>query len=204
MTRRAAGWARATLAVVAATLAGGCGLVTPAGPGASAGPGAPTAAGAAASNPAASSPIARAQATHEYPAPALPRQRAPGYSSPTTAIELFADAYINWTATTVAADMRVLAAVSIGQARSAMQLASAETADDYELRRGGIANSGQVEAVAPLSGHPGQYVVVTREQTTATATNAYQGLQPAWHLAIATVSEVAPGRWVVAGWQPES
>jgi hypothetical protein len=45
---------------------------------------------------------------------------------------------------------------------------------------------------------------VTREQTTATASTAYQGLRPAWHLTLATVAEVAAGRWVVSSWQPES
>jgi hypothetical protein len=116
----------------------------------------------------------------------------------------FASAYINWTAQTVSADMRALAEESIGQARSAMQLAAAQTAGDYELQRGGVANSGVVEAVASLRGHHDEYVVVTRELTTATATTAYQGLQPAWHVAIATVSELGPGEWVVSGWQPET
>jgi hypothetical protein len=100
--------------------------------------------------------------------------------------------------------MRELAARSIGQARAATQLAAAETADDYELHRGGIANAGTVEAVAPLSANRTEYVVVTRELTTATATTAYQGLEPAWHVAIATVTQVAHGRWVVSGWQPQS
>ncbi len=113
-------------------------------------------------------------------------------------------AYINWNARTVAGTMRILAADSIGQARAAMTLAAAETADDYELRRGGIANSGVVEAVAPLSGHPDQYVVVTRESTTATNTTAYQGLRPAWHVALATAQELPGGRWVLSDWQPES
>jgi hypothetical protein len=85
-----------------------------------------------------------------------------------------------------------------------VQLAAAETAGDYELQRDGIANSGQVEAVAPLRGHPNQYVVVTRELTSATATDAYQGLAPAWHVTVATVREQSPGVWVVSGWQPES
>ena len=40
--------------------------------------------------------------------------------------------------------------------------------------------------------------MVTRESTTATNTTAYQGLEPAWHLALATVTELQPGRWVVA------
>jgi hypothetical protein len=150
--------------------------------------------------------LAQAQATHEYPSPAPPPESAHG-SSPSAipAIRSFAAAYINWTAQTVSADMQSLAAQSVGQARSALELVAAQTADDYELRRGGIANSGSVEAVAPVFGHRDQYVVVTRERTTATNTTLYQGLRPAWHLALATVVQLAPGeRWVLTGWQPES
>ena len=104
----------------------------------------------------------------------------------------------------VSADMRSLAAHSVGQARAAMTMAAAETADDYELRGGGIANSGAVEAVAPLPGQRDQYVVVTRESTTASNTTAYQGLHPAWHVALATVQQVPGGRWVLSDWQPEN
>jgi hypothetical protein len=127
-----------------------------------------------------------------------------GSGTPMQAIAAFASSYINWTAATIAEDMRSLASSSVGQARSVATLAAAQTANDYELQRGGIANSGTVEAVAPLPKQPYQYVVVTRELTTATNTAAYQGLGPAWHVAIATVSELSPGRWVVSGWQPES
>jgi hypothetical protein len=150
------------------------------------------------------SPVDQAQATHEYPSPPPPRQRASGgWATPTSAVAAFVSGYINWDAGSVAADMRTLAARSIGQARSATQLAATETAGDYELQRGGVANSGTIEAVSPLAGHAGQFVVVTRELTTATATTAYQGLAPAWHVAIASVSEL-DGRWVVSGWQPQS
>jgi hypothetical protein len=100
--------------------------------------------------------------------------------------------------------MTELASTSIGQARSALQLAAAQTAGDYELKRGGIANSGTVEAVAPLTASPNQYVVVTRESTTATADAAYQGLRPAWHVTIATVARLPSRGWVLSGWQPES
>jgi hypothetical protein len=149
--------------------------------------------------------LADAQRTHEYVSAPPPRQRADRSSqTPIRAIEAFADAYINWHAGSVAADMRALAAASVGQARSAMQLAAATTAQDYELRRGGIANNGRVEAIAPVIGSRDQYVVVTREQTTATNAAAYQGLHPAWHLTLAVVAEVAAGQWVVSGWQPES
>jgi hypothetical protein len=149
--------------------------------------------------------VANAQVTHEYPSPpALPEHPSGGSPTPAGAVAQFASSYINWTADTVSADMRALAAHSIGQARSAVQLAAAETAGDYELQRGGIANSGVVEAVAPVRGRTDQYVVVTRELTTATATTAYQGLRPAWHVAIAVVTEIAPGQWAVSGWQPQN
>ena len=120
-----------------------------------------------------------------------------------TAIEAFATAYINWRADNVSARMRALAALSVGQARSELSLAAAQTGHDYELRNGGIANSGTVRAVAPVLGAAGQYAVVTLEHTTASNTNAYQGLRPAWHLALATV-ERQRGGWVVSVWQPES
>jgi hypothetical protein len=151
------------------------------------------------------SKVAQAQATHEYPSPPPPRQTtAGGADTPLAAIRSFASVYINWQADTVAAQLRSLAAQAVGQARSAMQLAATQTAQDYELQRGGVANSGTVEAIAPLAGHRGEYVVVTREQTTATASAAYEGLRPAWHLALATVTELDPGSWVVSRWQPET
>jgi hypothetical protein len=159
-------------------------------------------------NPTATQPsaLARAQATHEYPSPPPPRQTAAGggSDSATAAIRAFATAYINWDARTVAGTMRALAAASVGQARSAMALAAAQTAGDYELRRGGISNHGMVEAVAPRPGHRDQYVVVTLESTSATNTTAYQGLRPAWHVALATVTVQRTGQWVLSGWQPES
>jgi len=151
------------------------------------------------------SPIARAQADHEYRSAPTPRQRSDKtYPTPSAAIAAFARGYINWTADSVTADMARLSAHSIGQARAATQLAAAQTAGDYELRRDGIANSGAVEAIASLAGRANQYVVVTREQTTATGTTAYQGLAPAWHVTIATVSRAGAGAWVVSGWQPQS
>ncbi len=161
----------------------------------------PTAGSGGASPPAA---LAQAQRTHEYPSPPE-HQSARGIAAdPVTAVEAFATPYINWTAATVAATMRALAGVSIGQARSEMALAAAQTAQDYELKRGGIVNTGTVEAIAPVLGHRDEYAVVTREQTTATATSAYTGLRPAWHVALATVAELTGGRWVLSVWQPEN
>jgi hypothetical protein len=145
-----------------------------------------------------------ARATHEYPSPPPPREHVRDASPMAVqAVRAFASAYINWTADTVSSDMRVLASRSVGQARSALELAAAQTASDYELHRGGIANSGKVEAVAPLAGARDRYVVVTRESTTATNTTAYDGLRPAWHVALATVVRVGSA-WAVSGWQPQS
>jgi hypothetical protein len=165
-----------------------------------------TGCGAARHNaPAKPSKLAQAQATHEYPSPPPPHETARGTAgSAASAVRAFATAYINWSAQTVAGDMASLAARSVGQARSAMTLAAAQTADDYELQRGGIANHGTVEAVAPLPGHRDQYVVVTLESTSATNTTAYQGLRPAWHVALATVTELPGAGWVLSAWQPEN
>lgn len=119
----------------------------------------------------------------------------------------FARLYINWTAQDVSGRMIRLARSSIGQARSEMTLAAAETRGDGTLQQGGIANRGWVQSVAPRAGHRFQFVVVTLETTVSTVTTAYQGLAPAWHVTLATVSRMGAGtgrRWVVSGWQPES
>jgi hypothetical protein len=188
--------------LLAACLLGGCspfaGPTAPSGPSSTA---TPTSTSTSTSTAAA---VARAQRTHEYSSGPPPAQHGAPQQSPTAAIRTFAAAYINWNAGTVAADMRLLAAASVDQARSAMQLAAAHVAQDYELARGGIANAGTVEAIAPLAGGKDQYVVVTRERTTATSDTAYAGLGAAWHLTVATVSRVAPRLWVLSGWQPES
>jgi len=158
------------------------------------------------STPTTASKVAQAQSRHEYPAAPPPAETIAGGGSPgaVAAIRTFAAIYINWNASTVARRMLALAAGSVGQARSVVALAASETASDYELRRGGIANSGRVEAVAPLLGHANEYVVVTRERTTATNSSAYEGLAPAWHVMLATARQVARGVWAVSSWQPES
>lgn len=148
--------------------------------------------------------VAQAQRTHELPTPA-PRQTAPGgWRSPVQAVQVFADTYINWTASTVADHLSALAQATVGQAHSAMTLAAAQVGKDSDLRRGGIANAGIVEAIAPVTGERNVYAVVTRERTTATNTNAYQGLAPGWHVALATVVEVDGGLWTLSAWQPEN
>jgi hypothetical protein len=147
--------------------------------------------------------VVAAQRTHEVPTP-TPRPRvAGGWRSPTEAVQQFATYYINWSWETVSLHLRALAAVSVGQARSMLSMAAAQVGRDYELRRGEIANGGVVEAIAPVRDAADEYAVVTRERTTAANTNAYQGLAPAWHVALATVTRVR-GLWVLSAWQPEN
>ena len=129
---------------------------------------------------------------------------AGGWRSPTEAVYVFATQYINWNAQDVSARLRALARVSVGQARSAASAAASQTASDAELKRGQVANSGVVEAIAPVIGHRYEYAVATRERTTANATNAYQGLAAQWHLALATVTRLKGGLWVLSDWQPEN
>jgi hypothetical protein len=178
-----------TASVTASVLLGCAGLTTP-----------------ARSPPTSTSRMARAQVTHEYSSASPPRHHASaaGVGNAIIVVRAFALAYINWSAPTLSADLHALAAASIGQARPAMQLAAANAAQDYELKRGGIANSGTVEAVAPMAGSRDRYVIVTHERTSAARSTAYQGLRPAWHITLATVAELAPGQWVVSGWQPQS
>ena len=116
--------------------------------------------------------VARARRTHEIPTPAPPDQALGGWRSPVQAVQVFAEWYINWTAGTVASHLRVLAQLAVGQARSAMTLAASQAADDGSLKLGGIANSGTVEAIAPVTDEDNVYAVVTRERTTATNTDA--------------------------------
>jgi hypothetical protein len=130
--------------------------------------------------------------------------RLPGEPSQAQAVADFAAVYINWTAANVARQLRELARASIGQARTEMSLAAAQTRVDSTLRKGGIANSGSVEGVAPLRSTGDRWVVVTLEATEASADTSYAGLAPAWHVTVATVARLASGRWVVSGWQPES
>jgi hypothetical protein len=151
-----------------------------------------------------STAVSQADRTHEYPTPAGPQRIAGRFGTPAVALDVFATAYINWTAATIAARMRALAALSVGQARSATALLAGQSAQDYELRHGGVANSGTVQAIAQLGGGGQRYVVVTEERTTATATSAYAGLRAAWHVTLATVARVPGGGWAVSSWQPQN
>jgi hypothetical protein len=144
------------------------------------------------------------RSTHELPTSHRRPTVDGGWRTPARAVEVFASAYINWTAASVVSRLHALGRASVGQARSAVTLQASEVARDGELRRGGLANAGAVEAIGPVAGRPREYAVVTREHTTAARSDAYQGLRPAWHVAIATVTRLPGGLWVLSGWQPEN
>jgi hypothetical protein len=198
--RRARSIGAVLTAGIAAAVVAGCGTS------ASAGPRPASAARTAATATAARirATVARAQRTHEIPTPAPAQTALGGWRSPVQAVQVFAQEYINWTAASVAARLRVLAQAGVGQARSAMTLAAAQVSHDSSLELGGIANSGTVEAIAPVTGERNVYAVVTRERTTATNTSAYEGLRPGWHVTLATVTEVDGWLWTISGWQPEN
>jgi hypothetical protein len=157
-----------------------------------------------ATTPLSQATVARAQRSHEIPTPAPVEKAVGGWRSPVQAVQVFAQWYINWTAGTVASHLHVLSQIAVGQARSAMTLAAGQVGHDSSIALGGIANSGTVEGIAPVTGERDVYAVITRERTVATQTNAYQGLRPGWHVTLATVTEIGGRLWTISGWQPEN
>lgn len=132
----------------------------------------------------------------EGPAPARPA------TTPQQAIVAYATLYINWTYQTLAAHERTLAAMAVGDARLAELQAAAQAQRDSRIQQGGIYNRGTVVGVSPAAGgSPGEYMVVTREETGGD--QEYAGLQAAFHVTLATVQTV-PGGWAVVEWRPQS
>ena len=138
---------------------------------------------------------ASARATQSKLAPSA------GEPSPESALERYARLYVNWSAPTVAADQRELAAISVDQARAQALQAAASYAQDQTLQRSGVANSGHVVAVASSITTPGQWVIVTSEQTTGKGD--YAGLPPTLHVTYAQVTRASSG-WVVSEWAPQN
>jgi hypothetical protein len=139
------------------------------------------------------------------PAPARAAQRqvasGAGQATPRSALERFAGLYVNWSAPTVAADQRELAAISLDQARAEALQAAASYARDQTLNQSGVANSGHVVAIASSIATPGQWVLVTSEQTTGKGD--YAGLPPTLHVIYAQVTRASSG-WVVSEWAPQN
>jgi hypothetical protein len=122
--------------------------------------------------------------------------------SPQAALERYAELYVNWSAADVIARQRELASISLGQARAQALQAAASAAGDTQLLRSRVANGGSVVAIAQGQGPAaGQWVVVTREQTTGQGD--YAGLPPTVHVIYAQVA-ATPSGWVVERWQPEN
>ena len=91
-------------------------------------------------------------------------------ATPQAALERYATLWSNWSAATVVADQRRLAAISLGQARAQALQAAASLNGDSTLAASHVANTGQVVAIAPRlatsAGAAGGWVVVTSEHTT--------------------------------------
>lgn len=136
-------------------------------------------------------------------AQAAQSQLATGAAQPTprSALEQYARLYVNWSARTVADDQRELAAISLDQARAQALQAAASYVHDQTLQQSGVANSGHVVAITSSITTPGQWVLVTSEQTTGKGD--YAGLPPTLHVTYAQVTRASSG-WVVSEWAPQN
>ena len=128
---------------------------------------------------------------------------SPSAAQPTTqaALQRYARLYVNWTAANVPAVQRKLASLSDGQARAQALQAAASYTRDQTLAQSGVANSGHLVAITPSITAPGQWVLVTSEQTTGNGD--YSGLPPTLHVIYAQVTRTPKG-WVVSEWAPQN
>ena len=154
--------------------------------------------------PAATDPAA-AQNPGEPPAPPPPtaqRQtpRAPA-ATPQQAIRQFALLYVNWTWRTLPSHLRQLAAISVGAARLAEQQAAAAAGRDSEIAATHVYNRGQIASIASSQTQPGEWVILTREQTGGNA--QYDGLQPSWHVTLAKLVRL-PSGYSISQWLPQN
>lgn len=124
-----------------------------------------------------------------------------GQPTPRAALEQFARVYVNWTAATVAANQRELAAISVGQARAQALQAAATYTRDQTLRQSGVTNTGVLVALTQSLTTPGRWVLVTSEQTTGNGD--YTGLPPTLHVTYAQITHVLSG-WIVSAWAPQN
>ena len=120
--------------------------------------------------------------------------------TPEAALQRYAHLYVNWTAASVVALQRELASLSQGQARAQAVQAAASYSRDQTLAQSGVADSGRLIAITPNLTTPGQWVLVTSEQTTGKGD--YSGLPPTLHVIYAQVTH-APNGWVISEWAPQ-
>ncbi|HEX8714757.1 MAG TPA: hypothetical protein VF706_04235 [Solirubrobacteraceae bacterium] len=159
-----------------------------------------------AQSPSAKSPtVSSPQNTGEpaAPAPSSPETQRPVNVQPTAseAAAAFAELYVNWSYSTLAAHQRALAAMAVGAARLSERQAAASGQRDATIARGHIRNRGQVVSVAPDDLRAGWWAIVTREHTAGDS--QYEGLPAAYHVTLAQVAQV-PGGYAVEQWQPQS
>ena len=121
--------------------------------------------------------------------------------TPQAALERYAGLYINWTADRVVGVQRELASLSTGQARAQALQAAASYTRDQTLAQSNVANSGHLVAITPSVTTPGQWVLVTSEQTSGTGD--YAGLPPTLHVIYAQATRT-PSGWVIRGWHSPS
>ena len=121
--------------------------------------------------------------------------------TPQAALERYARLYVNWTADRVAGIQRELASLSTGQARAQAFQAAASYTRDQTLTQSNVANSGHLVAITSSVTTPGQWVLVTSEQTSGTGD--YAGLPPTLHVIYAQVTRTSSG-WVVSEWAPQN
>lgn len=121
--------------------------------------------------------------------------------TPQAALQRYARLYVNWTAATVASVQHKLASLSEGQARAQALQAAASYSRDQTLAQSGVANSGQLVAISPSVTTPGQWVLVTSEQTTGKGD--YSGLPPTLHVIYGQATRTPKG-WVVSEWAPQN
>jgi len=125
-----------------------------------------------------------------------------GASTPQAALERYAQLDINWTATTVAAEQRHLASISLDGARAQALQAAASYSHDQTLLASHVTNSGTVVSIAAGQGTAaGQWVLVTSETTSGQG--EYQGLPAQLHVTYAQLVHTHVG-WVVSEWSPQT
>lgn len=127
-----------------------------------------------------------------------------GAASPTAraAVAQYAALYVNWTAATLVANQRKLAALSIGAARLQAEQAAATASTDTKLTADRVINTGRLVSLGPGTGPAaGKWVVVTNEKTVGQGD--YQGLPATVHVTYAAVTRTPQG-WLVSQWAPQN
>jgi hypothetical protein len=188
------------LSVLAAVALAGCGITDPY---AGTKPATSTSTSSSAATATNADPAPERGGTIPASARAAQSRLSPGAAQPTaqTALQRYARLYVNWTSANVAAVQHELASLSEGQARAQALQAAASYTHDQTLAQSGVANRGHLVAITLSIITPGQWVLVTSEQTTGKG--EYAGLPPTLHVIYAQVTRTPKG-WVVSEWAPQN